>query len=225
MSFEPGNYANCNLKEAITSTTKNGHPQMILTFAIADTGMTRTVRFMLNNDTKGKDGKTNLERSTESLQGLGFDGNFEEPQFTAAQGVTLYMKLGEYNGQPQEEWNIGRKYEKAGGNVLANLKSSYRALAGSQPRPANAKPPAPAPTPPARKGPPSTVPAKDQPLDTSGVTDLQTAWDFATKNNPGLSETRWVESIADIAKKTKRKEEAFTVEDWRALALDCSLPF
>lgn len=211
MSFEPGNYANCDLKEAITSTTKNGLPQMILTFAIGDTGATRTVRFMLNNDTKGKDGKTNLERSTESLQGLGFDGNFEDPQFSAANGVTLYMKLGEYNGQPQEEWNIGRKYEKAGGNILANLKSSYRALAGAQPRPASAKPPAPAPTPPARKGPPSTDPL-------AKVADLQTAWDHANAINKSLTEDAWVGIIADIAKETKRTEAQFTVADWKELA-------
>ncbi len=225
MSFNPGNYDDCNLKESVTSTTQKGLPQMVLTFSIGDSGQNRNVRFMLNNDTRGKDGKTNLERSIEQLQRLGFNGDFENPEFAAATGVTLAMKYGTYNGNQTEEWNLGFKHEKAAGNVLTDLNRSYRALAGSQPRPANAKSPAPS-TPPARKGPaPSTVPAKEQPLDTSGVTDLQTAWDFATTNNPGLSETRWVEGIAAIAKKTKRKEEAFTVEDWRTLALDCSLPF
>lgn len=220
-----GNYDGCALKESVTSTTKNGLPQMILTFSIANTGATRPVRFMLNNDKKGRDGKTNLERSTEHLQRLGFNGNFEDPEFSNANDVTLNMRMGEYNGQPQEEWQLGFKHEKAASNVLNDLNRSYRALAGGSPTPASAKK-APAPPAPAKKGPPAK---EDAPIfDTSDVTDRDTAFQCGLKYKPDLNDDNWNACVIKCEKASKRKEANFTVEDWQAVAYELaalSLPF
>lgn len=226
--MEPGNYDNCVLKESVTSTTKNGHPQMVITFSIANTGVNRTVRFMLNSDKKGKDGKTNIERSVEQLQRLGFNGNFEDPDFSAevkTTGTTLRMKVNEWEGKQQEEWSLGFKHEKAAGNVLTDLNKTYRALAGGQPRPASAKPAAtpPARTPPARTPPPKQ--AEPDAIDVSTVVDRDTAFSVALSNYADMSDGDWNEAIVKQEKASKRKEDAFTADDWKRVATDLSIPF
>lgn len=226
--MDEGNYDGCVLKESVTSMSTNGHPQMLLTFNIPSIGANRTVRFMLNADKVGKDGKTNLQRSADQLQRLGFNGDFENPDFgneVKTTGTTLRMKWGQYNGQPQEDWSLGFVQEKAPTNVLSNLNRQYRAVAGAQPRPASAKPPAPTRTPPARTPPAPAPEVNNDAVDVSAVVDRDTAFNCALSNFADMSDFQWNAAIVKREKAIKRKEAAFTEDDWKAVATDLSIPF
>lgn len=225
-----GNYDNCVLKDAVTTESQGGNPMMVLTFDVGG-GTTRNVRFMLNDDNKGKDGKTNLERSGEQLDRHGFNGDFSEPKFNDnlySDGITLRCKHGEYNGKPQEEWSLGFdfKYEKAADNSLQALNRNYRARFGASPKPSTPSGKAPpARTPPSRTPPAKKAEPSDDMTDTSGVTDMDTAFKYVMKHNPNLSDDEWQNKVLAQEKKSKRKEDAFTAEDWQAVASDCVVPF
>lgn len=50
------------------------------------------------------------DSTTRALEELKFDGNFSEPKYDEkfyGDGHELYLKNEEYNGKPQERWNIG----------------------------------------------------------------------------------------------------------------------
>ena len=223
--LDEGNYDNCVLKEAVTTESQGGNPMLVLTFDVGG-GTTRSVRFMLNDGDKGKDGKTNLERSGEQLTRIGFNGDFKDPKFNESLytgGTKLRCKHGEYNGNPQEEWSLGFSYDQAPESSLDSLSRNWRARFGSSPKPAGGAKPAPTPsrTPPAR-----TPPKKaNDPLDPVDVTDMDSAFKFAVDRNPKLSDDRWAASIGEHVKKFKVKEEAFTEQHWQAVAVDCAIPF
>lgn len=222
--LDEGNYNNCVLKEAVVTNSQAGNPMMVLTFDVGG-GTTRSVRLMLNDDNKGKDGKTNLERSGESLDRHGFNGDFSDPKFNEnvyTEGITLRCKHGEYDGKPQEEWSFGFSYEKAPDNSLQALNRNYRARFG-------AKPSKPSGTPPPSRTPPSrTPPAKKEEgdiTDVSGVTDMDTAFKFVMQHNSGCTDDEWQKKIAEREVKAKRKEAAFTEKDWQEVATNCVVPY
>lgn len=225
--LEEGYYDNCVLKEAVTTTSQSGSPMMVLTFDVGS-GTTRSVRLMLDDTKQGKDGKTCMERSGEVLDRIGFDGNFDDPKFSESlynDGISLRCKHSEYQGKPKEEWSVGFAYQKADSSSLQNLSRNYRARFGSSPKPAGAaNKPAPTRTPPTHTPPAKKVESDDM-TDTSGVTDMDTAFKYVMKHNPGLTDDEWQVKVDKQAKKVKRKEDAFTAEDWQAVASDCVVPF
>ena len=221
--MDEGRYDNCILKEATFGTTSKGTPVFALTFDIGN-GVARTVSLYYSDKAR--------ERTNETLASLGFNGDPENPRFRDdlyETGTALRMKHEMYEEKQQEKWYIDSGFVRpATSDQVQNFKSEWRANYGTKPpsanKPAPGKTAAQAKAPPARSAPARKKDDGDV-LDTSSVTDKQSAFDFATKNNKELTDEKWIEAIEKREQKSKRSEDDFKAEDWKEIAASLSIPF
>ena len=181
-------YYSAKLVEAVFTTPEGKAPAMALTFQIGD--YRRNVFLYLSDGA--------YPYSEEKLRRLGFNGNFEAPEFTASE-CELECKHEEYQGKMKEKWDIagGFKAEPAPPDVAKQFAAKWRASNGAAPTKPAGKPPAPAPRsapPPAAKGPP---PAASKPVEKPYGKDE--AWDDHCKLYPpdGNGE-QWQADIAKV---------------------------
>lgn len=212
-------FKGCSLKSAAFTTSKQKQtPCLALQFnvPIPDEGdIERTVYLYVSDSA--------IQYTDEKLERLGFNGNFEAPEFSNAGDVELSRKFEVYEGKDQERWDIARGggggFEHPAGpaDVARRLSQRWRAMHGTKPASAPAKPAAPAPKkapPPPAKKPESTVTTKDE------------AWEEYLRLSPGVDENvvneRFYASIEKVAK--GRDEVALVAKDWQAVVGDC-VPF
>jgi len=137
------------IKSAITTKSpKKGTPEIAITVTVTHEldgiewapidNIDRVVHLYLSDGA--------WDRSKETLESLGFNGDFGSPEFkdeTTTSGLALYMSLGEYEGKPRENWKIdngGYVPEELPSESLLQLKARWKAGSKSAPKPA--KPPA-----------------------------------------------------------------------------------
>lgn len=188
---------------------KTGTPQMVLTFAVEEAR--RTVFLALSDAA--------WAYTEEKLIGMGFNGDFENPEFSKSNGVALYMKHDTYNGVTKEKWDIstGINVTPAKVDVRKSLSRRWRSQHGSSPKPAaSAPPPRTAP----RSAPPPAAPATtgaSGPNDYSDIKTKDDAWScWEQVNNNATDIAAWNEAIDAVA--AGRSESEFTADDWRKVA-------
>lgn len=149
--MQPGDYY-ANVKEAVTTTAKNGNPQLAVKVEIthiAENGQwvdcinaERTIYLSLTDAawpyTKAK------------LEVMKFNGDFDNPRF-ASEGFSVVMTTETYEGKVREKWEVvwgGVEKEKADTDQIRRLNALWRAEmhpeTGPKKRPAAPPPPKPA---------------------------------------------------------------------------------
>lgn len=129
---DPGMYWG-TITEAVTSQAKTGTPQLVLTFEITH----RQAR----TDEGSEELPSPIERrvylflsdgawpiSQEKLQALGFNGDFDNPNFSAPQ-QWIQCKHETYNGSLHEKWEIpggGGEVEKADAGTITKLSARWK---------------------------------------------------------------------------------------------------
>jgi len=130
-----GNYYG-TIKKAVTSQSKNGKPQICITFDVThfanggdweplSSNQERTVFLFLTDAA--------WEYTEKKLMGLGFNGDFDDPQFTE-QNATLECTVELYEGKEREKWDIsggGYEPERAPTDVIRTLNAKWRSRAGT----------------------------------------------------------------------------------------------
>lgn len=229
---QPGNYVGNLASFAFTQSSKKATEQLELDFNLTnngeETGETVTVTLFLTEKclAPGEDGEEGI--STRALNALGFNWKFDAPEFTNSTGVGLWMKHEDYTSskgetKTGERWSISSRVRTPlGMDRLKRLNQTARAIVG-------AKPPVPAgkPAVPARSAPPKSAPPPtedDAPADVWTRDRAWDAWCAACEEQQKGSmpdSAHWKKCIAERAADVKRKESAFTSEDWQHIAGQC----
>jgi hypothetical protein len=214
--FQEGNYDNCTLLEAVFGDSDYG-PQWYLTFQVGDAK--RTVYLGTGTDRVGNDGKTDEQKTAETLHRIGWNKDFDNPKFEQ-QVFELYMKV---NNAGKERWYISNgnfKPKPTAEGQRQKFLSAYRATVGSSPVPSATKPNAAAPARPSQA--PSRPATKP---DDAAITNTDEAWAAVIKGNDKITSDKFYETIEKYEKKNRKKEAAFSPEDWSAIVLDLITPF
>lgn len=154
----PAGLYHSTLKKGVTSKAKSGNPQMCLTFEVTHSwngegwdDMMRPIErsvFLSLTDAA-------WPYSEEKLTRLGFNGNFESPDFTETE-ADLECKIESYQGKDKEKWDLagGGSFEPepAPKDVTRTLSAKWKAKG----KPVTSPPPAGRPKAPAR--PPAAKP-------------------------------------------------------------------
>lgn len=130
-----------------TTQASTGTPQLAVKLSITN------IASQINGEPTWEDLPTPIERtmflalsekawpySEEKLKRLGFNGDFENPDFTK-EGVQLECKHEEYRGKVTERWNLagdGPNLEQAPQDMIRTLNARWRAKAEQNRRPATA---------------------------------------------------------------------------------------
>lgn len=222
--FQEGNYDNCTLKEATFGEGDFG-PQWVLTFDVS--GVNRTVYLSCGTDQPDKNGKTGLEKTVATLAKMGWNQDFDNPQFTEPV-QNLYMKV---NANGKDRWYISDgayKVAPASQDQRQNFKTAFRAANGA-PKPAATRP-TPAPTKaPARPGAAPARPGSSTHASTGTVPlitakDLDEAWAAIQKTKPSVTSESFYGAIETYSAEQKIAEAAFTPTHWSAIVEICTLP-
>lgn len=167
-----------------------------------------------------------FQYSEEKLRRLGFNGNFEAPEFTSADNVELNckheekVKDGKPTGQTVEKWDIagGFKPQPAPPDVAKQFGAKWRATVGGPPAKPAGKPPAPPAAktpPPAAKSPP---PASKIPTQADRDKWKGDAWDVFVKRVGSEDVEAWQHEISARCKVKKYADEtSFNEDDWKCV--------
>jgi hypothetical protein len=152
-----------------------------------------------------------FERSRRQLDSLGFNGDFDSPQFSATGPFTLSLKHELYKEKMQPQWNLAGSDSKPDPVKLAAMSQRFKALAERAGGPPPVATPAKATTPPAApaKAPPAP-PAKK----VSEPRDRNTAWAHFNTAYPRDAASMWDKAIIAISTLSKKSEEEFTEAEY-----------
>lgn len=204
----PAGYYKGKLLSAVFTAPEGKSPAMAIEFDLET--CKRTVFLYLSDNA--------WPYTEEKLRRLGFNGNFEAPEFTATE-CELACKHEEYEGKMKEKWDVagGFKAEPAPPDVAKQFGAKWRASTGAPPAKPAGKPSAPPParsaTPPAAsKGPP---PAASKPTEKPYGKDE--AWDDHCKLYPPEgNEEQWRADITKVCAHFKLADETqFGEMQWR----------
>lgn len=216
--FESGTYRGY-LKDTVTSEARSGSLQVVLTFSVRNVWngtawdpvpeQERSLYLSLTDNA--------WEFTEAKLNALGFNGDFEAPEFSPAvrtDGIDLTCAREPYNGKTVERWELARwrkDIEPAATDKLHRLNARWKATTTHRP------------------GPPSSTPTSAPPPvspPTSESGSRETAWQALVdaENGKKTQEERtdlWRKLIAERGK----PEDQFTPEDWRIVADAAAVPF
>lgn len=169
--------------------------------------------------------------SEEKLKRLGFNGDFENPEFANGGNIELNCRHETWkaedggDGKTRAKWDIagGFKAEPAPANVSKQFGARWRATNGTAPTPPAGKPAAPppaktAPPPAASKGPPPPAAKESKKPYTK-----DDAWEaFAARE--GADAEKWQNEIARRCQVAKKADETqFDDADWECIG--SGIPF
>ena len=168
----------------------------------------------------------------ENLVRLGFNGDFENPQFSPPADIQIGCKHDIYEGKTKEQWSIGKAFASTpvAGDRLKRLSAEWRAKHGGQPKPPTTKPPTPAkPAAPApKKAPP---PPDDDEVESTFPAHFKAAtkdeaWDQFVANNNGTADVaKWKAAVKKVSTKSNKREGEFGEIEWSSVVTEASLPF
>lgn len=204
-------HKDCRLLGATATASSKGTAGIALEFDVPEVGR-RTVVLWLSDNA--------WEHSEKKLLALGFNGSFENPEFTNAEAVELAATEEEYEGKTREKWDIapgGFTVTPAAPDVLRQLSARWRATHKTATPAKSAAPKA-----------PGKAPSKAPEKPASTATNKDDAWEEYKQLCPGKDESEVTEafyaSIAKVEGESRRKEAKFTAADWQAVVGDC-IPF
>lgn len=211
--FNEGKYFG-QLREAATGEAQTGSLQIVLTFNIthrSENGEYKPVtederRVFLSLHPNAR----NITQ--ERLQGLGFNGDFENPRFTNVEdGVALRCKHDEYQGRQVERWDVAGSapVKRASADKMSELGAWWNASAGTS-------------TPPSAKAPPTAGPP---PVKETPESTREKAWDRLAKAQDGKTQQELVGIWNTIIGRIDKSETDFTSEDWGEVEEHASVPF
>ena len=206
-----GNYTG-NLVEWEVGEAKTGTPQVVLVFEVDNSR--RTVFLALSDAA--------WQYTEDKLRLMGFNGDFENPDFAKPDGVPLYCKHDTYQGKTGEKWDVstGMNVTPAKADVRKTLTRRWASQNAKPSRPSTSAPPARSAPPPAETTRSAPPPADDDAAPSSTfeeITDKNACWSYWEDIFKGAVDVgHWQEVIREVA--NGRKESAFTADDWRAVA-------
>lgn len=218
--MDPGSYTGKVTGVAVT-TAKSGNDQMEIECQLLndgkDTGVFVKVYLPLTESALGSWVDNKLDE-------LGFNNDYTNPAFDATvyESVELYCKHDTYEQKTKEKWSIG------GGpsNAPAPMDRLQRLNAARRARKGTSRPTGKAAVP-ARSAPPKSAPPPTEDETPTDVWTRDRAWDAwcatceETKQGSQPDSAQWKKSIAERAADVKRKESAFTSDDWQHVAGQC----
>jgi hypothetical protein len=150
----PGSYWGRLLRCMVAEIGANKTPAVVMTFDvvnIAHNGEWADLPNPEQRDVKMFLTENAWPHTTKKLQSFGFNGNFENPDFsdTFKAGAELVCVHEQRNGKTYEQWDFphsgGQEYQKADTNTLRLLQARLRTESAAAPRPAGvpSAPPAP----------------------------------------------------------------------------------
>lgn len=218
---------------AVTSEAKSGSLTIEIKFEIVHywdgsqwtplpTPLERTLFLSLHDNA--------LEYTTAKLKTLGFNGDFERPDFsdeakTAGVDLNAETETDVNSGKERQRWDLARwggtrNAEKASTDKLKRMNAIWKQQNGTPAKPApsgkpSAPPAAPAPPPP----PPAEEKGEGEPKTASS---REEAWEiFYAESGGNANLDDWKKLLAAIGK----PEAEFTAEDWAEVARKAQLPF
>lgn len=201
----PAGYYKGKLLSAVFTAPEGKSPAMAMEFDL-DT-CKRTVFLYLSDNA--------WPYTEEKLRRLGFNGNFETPEFTTTE-CELVCKHEEYEGKMKEKWDVagGFKPEPAPPDVAKQFGAKWRATVGAPPGKPAGKPSAPPPPAAQPSAPPPA--AKSPPPPAAKPYGKDEAWDDHVKRfPPDGNADQWQADIAGVCNSTKKADETqFTAADW-----------
>lgn len=203
--LDPGTYPECKLTEAVFGINEKKTPQMCLVFDIGH-GESRNVLLYLSDAAE--------EYSIETLQKLGFNGDFKDPKFREdvyTVGIDLFCKHEEYDGKVRDKWQIstgGWKPDAAPPDLVSRMNARWKAKAGVAPRPSGSPS-----KPPARNGPAGGPPKK-------GMSEEE-CWAVWLREFSGDPDEKRDAAYWEAVEKIGKPIENFTPTDWASLAKMC----
>ena len=213
-TLRPEGYYRANLVDAVLTEPKSGGAlQFIMRFSL-ETGEEVKV-YLYTTDAA-------WPWTTKKLEAMGFNGNFDAPEFTKGQDVELQCRQDSWEGKTREKWDIAGGVTAAPPDKARQLAARYRSTVTVPPtRPAGRPATPPAPPPPAPKPPAPPAPPAPQPSLSAAVTTKEEAWAhwvaLAPDGQPDVK--AWNAEI------DRRGDEAqFTAREWSSIAAEC-LPF
>lgn len=210
-----------SLKSASMTQSESGTEQMEISFQIED--QVRKVYLYFSEKA--------APYSLPKLASIGFNGDFENPEFTKTTDIELVCKHEPYGGKnpkyvgmTMEKWDLAPRGKPAAPESLKRLGAQFRAVTGTPP-PKPAGKPAAAPP---RGGPPKKAEPVNEPLlkDDGNWTE-ERAW--AEWNTEGRDSDKlnkgWLDAVDKQEKASKRDSAKFTSADWCAVAELGVIPF
>lgn len=201
--LDPGAHRGVLTEAMVTESKGTSNLQMELKFSIYE-GVDRVVFLSLTDNAREA-------FVDETLKGLGFNGDFENPKFRDdlyTDGCDLWLKYETYEGKERERWGIsnGGGGTPAPADKVKRLNAAWKAKNSAAPKPAGRPTPPPAGKPPAKSGPP---PKQEKPF------GKDEAWEAAvTGSAPGEVDTvKWQEAIDELG-----DEDDFGEKEWREVA-------
>lgn len=209
---EQGRYQG-NITASVFAAAKNtGSPQFVIECEVftLDGTPSGTAKVYLSCSDKAWD------YTEPKLKRLGFNGDFEKPEFSNGQGINLTCKHEEYQGKQQEKWDLGGGMpQPAGADVTKTFAARWKSTNGAAPKPAGR------PTPP----PPPSAPAAPTPPPADQMTQ-EKAWGVFLEYYPtGDCQPQWQASIADVVKSSGKPFAKFGHAEWEAVAKSVKPPF
>jgi hypothetical protein len=150
-----------------------------------------------------------FERSQRQLTSLGFNGDFENPQFSATGPFVLSLRHEMYKDKLQPQWNLASGADRPDPAKLAIVSQRFKAASrtSSGPPPAPRVPTTP-PAPPAPKPKPQAAPRESKPR------TRDAAWQQFNTIYAGEATEQWNKAIAAVSSQIGKTEEAFTEADY-----------
>jgi hypothetical protein len=149
-----------------------------------------------------------FERSQRELNRLGFNGDFENPQFSATGPFTLLLRHETYKGKLQPQWNLAGVTERPDPTKLAIVSLRLKAARAASPPPAPCVPTTTPPASPAPKPKPQAAPRESKPR------TRDAAWQQFNTIFAGEATEQWSRAIAALSSQIGKTEEAFTEVDY-----------
>lgn len=188
------------------ATASTGTPSINVLFDVQ--GERRTVYLYLTDNCMGHDSDGKPRVTQKALEALGYNGD-DPPTFANGQGVHLWCKHEQYNGQTNEKWMISTPRESTPppAGVVDRFRSQWRALSGN--RPAATRTPAPPPK--------SAPPPPPGPDPESDEWTKNSAWDFIEKELAKKGEKPITSEWYAAIKSVNKAENKFTSDDWKSV--------
>ena len=122
--------------KAVTTESGNKLPMIVVTFSIdnmAIDGHWQAIEPVERN-CRWSMADNAWSYTKQKLNDLGFNGDFDNPQFSLTDGVNLKCELREQDGRAREQWDLEnwgkREYESARPDVIRKFNALWKAQAG-----------------------------------------------------------------------------------------------
>lgn len=203
--WQPGQYEAEAITKVEFTETKNGSPQVKIDIRVE--GHLKTIYLSLVGKAE--------QYTTDKLRSLGFNGDLENPEFTAQPPFRVSCKHDTYNGNTTERWDFAFSSKPMDPGKARHFASKFKAATSTPARPPTTPLSPPKSLAPAKPA----APARPAPS-TTKVVDQDSAWaeyERRAEGKGGTSQDAWFKAIDTVVAAEGVAEANFTAEHWQSV--------